>query len=164
MTLSVRLFPWAPLHLRNASAGRPDLLHVDVLDRLAARDCEGAVEAAEAWILARRESRSDDGLTAAIRRLYDAPEAAPLEALCDLAALSPRTLQRRMRAALGCTPKQLQRLARFQRASLALALDPAADLADLAYALGYADQPHFTREFSAFAGLSPTRFRRLLRR
>ena len=34
-----------------------------------------------------------------------------------------------------------------------------ASLADIALDLGYSDQPHFTREFRAFAGISPLQYR-----
>ena len=53
-------------------------------------------------------------------------------------------------------------MARFDRARRALATRVASggapDLAALAVAGGFADQPHLTREWRAFTGLPPTRW------
>ncbi len=64
------------------------------------------------------------------------------------------------RASVGLTPKLYCRVRRFQRV-----IDGAGagrvDWADLALAAGYADQPHLHRDFRAFVGLSPERYRAL---
>jgi AraC-like DNA-binding protein len=51
------------------------------------------------------------------------------------------------------------RLDRFRRAIAILENAPSMPLARIAYRLGFADQAHFTREFAAFAGIPPTRYR-----
>ena len=108
------------------------------------------------------------GLWAADRAAADALMLAMLEILRrrprvdidDVAvelSLSPRQLGRRSVAAFGYSPKRLQRIIRLQRF---LAYDAAfsADgmsLNRLAWAAGYADQPHLTRESVAITGLAP---------
>jgi AraC-like DNA-binding protein len=72
--------------------------------------------------------------------------------------LSDRQLRRRCQAAFGYGAKTLQRILRFQR-FLALNRNSSQDgLGRLAWAAGYADQPHLTRECVALTGLPPARF------
>lgn len=84
----------------------------------------------------------------------------PVQALSSVLYVSPRHLRRRLVASLGYGPKTLQRVLRFQ-AALALAGTSAfvqLGFGRLSRLLGYADQPHFSRECVAFTGLAPNRF------
>lgn len=63
------------------------------------------------------------------------------------------------REAVGLSPKVYCRVLRLQSALTHLSTD--APLAALALDAGYSDQPHFTREFRALAGVSPGRYRAL---
>ena len=66
---------------------------------------------------------------------------------------SDRQARRRFTLAVGYGPAVYRRVLRLQRA---IALAPAIpDLAGLAAAAGYADQPHLTRECRALTGLTP---------
>jgi AraC-like DNA-binding protein len=68
---------------------------------------------------------------------------------------SPRTLRRRCQETFGYGPKTLDRILRFQR-FLRLARHSAGPrLVELAFAAGYADQAHLTREVRRLSGLSP---------
>lgn len=62
--------------------------------------------------------------------------------------------------AVGLKPKTYCRILRFGRVLDRLAPDARVAWADLAAAEGYADQPHFIREFREFAGLSPGSYRK----
>lgn len=65
--------------------------------------------------------------------------------------LSERQLHRRCLAAFGYGPKVLDRVLRFDLAvRLARSGKP---LADIAYEVGYADQPHLSREIKALSGV-----------
>jgi len=86
----------------------------------------------------------------AVRWLAGHPEGR-IEQFARASGLSARQLQRRMRAAVGCGPKQLQRILRLQRA-LQLARAHRS-LAGLAATAGYADQAHLCREARELAGL-----------
>lgn len=73
---------------------------------------------------------------------------------------SHRHIVRVFTEAVGVPPKTYLRLRRFNRALEHLHAAPEAALADVAASVGYADQAHMTREFQAFAGLTPGRYRR----
>ena len=81
---------------------------------------------------------------------------ARIGALADELGWSGRRLVDRFAREIGTTPKAFARLLRFRRAHDQLVARPATSLATLAADCGYADQPHFTRDFRAFAGCTPT--------
>jgi len=78
--------------------------------------------------------------------------------LADAFGVEERTLRNRFGRELGCSPKRLLKVARFNRALRALhphswAGSPAADAR-----LEFFDDAHFHRDFIAHAGLSPAAF------
>jgi AraC-like DNA-binding protein len=84
----------------------------------------------------------------------------PTTTVADEQGTSSRQVERRVRRLTGASPKQLASLTRFQAARDAIWADPSIDLARLAAEVGYADQPHLTREFRRYSGLTPARFAR----
>ena len=60
----------------------------------------------------------------------------------------------------GLTPKRFSRVQRFRRLLAHAAVHPALSWTELALAHGYSDQPHFNRDFRAFAGMTPGEYRR----
>jgi AraC-like DNA-binding protein len=74
------------------------------------------------------------------------------------AGVSSTHLAQRYKELIGVTPKRLARSYRF--ATTMLAINPAEpiDWADLASSAGYFDQAHFSHDFRAFTGLTPTRY------
>ncbi len=74
---------------------------------------------------------------------------------------SHRHFSERFGRAVGLKPKAYARVRRFCRAIRQMAEDPGLAWADLAAAEGYADQAHFNRDFRAFAGVTPGRYRQL---
>jgi AraC-like DNA-binding protein len=100
------------------------------------------------------DSSPDHAINAATSLLRDA--AARTGDIAARVGLSERQLRRRFHGATGYGPKTLQRILRFQR--FVRLLDNSAELPDLAGAaarLGYADQPHLTRDCRSFSGLAP---------
>jgi AraC-like DNA-binding protein len=78
----------------------------------------------------------------------------------DLAAevgWSRRHLSQRFQDELGLAPKTVARLARVAHAGELLRAGR--DLADIAYACGFADQPHFNRDVREFTGRTPGELR-----
>jgi AraC-like DNA-binding protein len=133
-----------------------------------AQRLEDALDAAGRWparfdLLDRILLRRLAGATAlrpdvayAHRRLTETAGAMPIERLRRELGCSRRHLSARFREEIGLTPKAFARILRFQR-TVGL-IDEGGDLADVALTCGYADQPHFTREFRALAGTTPTEF------
>ncbi|UQU62223.1 AraC family transcriptional regulator [Couchioplanes caeruleus] len=80
-----------------------------------------------------------------------------VQALVNRAGWSHRHFTNQFRRQVGVAPKTAARLLRFQYAVELLA-ERTESLAGVAAAVGYADQAHFTREFSALAGCLPSRF------
>jgi AraC-like DNA-binding protein len=102
------------------------------------------------------QARPDPVVAETVRRLaYGRMDG--VRALASSLYLSERQLRRRCEAAVGLTPKVLQRVLRFQR-FLAMAYErhhSSEQLAVLAAEAGYADQAHLTRESRRLADRSP---------
>ncbi len=63
------------------------------------------------------------------------------------------------RGTVGLSPKVYCRVQRFQQALVMLRKTPALSWVDLALAMGYSDQSHFSREFREFTGVTPEQYR-----
>ncbi len=74
--------------------------------------------------------------------------------------VSQRQLERHFKQMVGVSPKFYSRIIRLQSIVAASQFQRSDDLSDLALRFGYYDQSHFVREFSEFAGKSPTAFLR----
>ena len=59
---------------------------------------------------------------------------------------------------VGVRPKLYLRLLRFNRVLERVFGASHVDWAEVAYLHGYADQPHFNREFREFSGLTPSQY------
>lgn len=93
------------------------------------------------------------------RRLVESSGAAQMRELANDIGWSDRHLTAEFQRAFRTGPKKIARLVRFERAYQMVATSDN-PLADIAYALGYADQSHLTREFAMLGGMSPTDARR----
>ena len=101
--------------------------------------------------LARRElpgPRAEVG-----RALARLTRGAPVQAVADEVGYSRRHLSTLVRAECGLTPKEVQRIGRFEASRRLLGRVP---LAEVAHRCGYADQAHLAREWSALAGCPPS--------
>jgi AraC-like DNA-binding protein len=74
--------------------------------------------------------------------------------------LSERGFQRRFNQHVGISPKLFSRVCKFQAALGQLKNNNYANLSDVAFDNGYADQSHFIRSFKEFAGFSPYQFQK----
>ena len=75
-------------------------------------------------------------------------------------AVTPRTLQRAFSDFVGVGPKWVLKRYRMHEAAERIASGEADDGASLALDLGYFDQSHFIRDFTAQIGLSPSAYAR----
>ena len=84
-----------------------------------------------------------------------------VDQLALVSGLSVRSLQRLFGDYVGVSPKWVMRRARLHDAALRADGGEPVDWAALAVDLGYADQAHLTREFTATIGVPPSRYRSL---
>lgn len=82
-----------------------------------------------------------------------------IRAIADACSLSPDHFTRAFKISMGQTPRAWQLARRIERAQQML-LQPRLSVAEIAQALGYADQSHFSRSFLRHTGESPFRWRR----
>lgn len=137
-----------PLRLREALA-----------DVVAAPTIEGAVDAADR-AFSKVETRASDFVAVQFAERIQRDgcvSAAALDAVARGMGVSLRYVQRCFRDAVGVAPSTFARVVRFRRA--ADAVFAGRSLASVASSVGYADQPHLTREFRVFAGAPPAAIR-----
>lgn len=84
---------------------------------------------------------------------------AAVSELAGTVRVSPRLLRRYFDRFAGLSPKQVNRVVRFQGALGDLTRRPVASLPEIAARHGYADQAHLSREFKRLSNLSPGWFR-----
>ena len=109
--------------------------------------------------LLRQAAREDSRLSQVrqaigwIRDHYDRP--LRIEALCEIAGMSPASFHRHFRAATAMSPLQYQKSLRLQQARRLLVASTEA--ARAAYAVGYESASQFSREYTRMFGLPPAR-------
>jgi AraC-like DNA-binding protein len=79
----------------------------------------------------------------------------PIPELAQEFSIGQRQLERLYQNQVGVSPKQYSKLLKVENARLALGRMDVDSSAELAVKLGFYDQPHFIREFSAVMGLTP---------
>ena len=84
--------------------------------------------------------------------------------ISDHIPLSQRQLERQFQKRMGMTIKQYQRILRVKKALNSLKINPASDLAALAFDEGFSDQSHMTREFKQIAKITPWQYNKLVTR
>jgi AraC family transcriptional regulator len=108
-----------------------------------------------------RQPSQDDPLERARAfALRSAPDNLCLEALADVAGLSPYHFARQFSARYGVSPMAFVRDRRMALAARRLVDQPAPALVELAFDLGFESQEGFTRAFKRAHGVSPGRYRR----
>lgn len=113
------------------------LVDAVLLDRLRDATVSIPAEVAEAW-----------------RAIFASDGRVRVAELAAHVSWSRRHLLQRFRLVTGLTPKQASRIARFEATKQMLLSPERPPLADIAVRCGYADQPHFAREWRALAGCS----------
>lgn len=163
--LSVRFHPHAvvPLLRLGGSALRAEPLELAQLDRrlrhLCAGDDHRTIPSAYRAVLTvlRRLARDARGFDPLVQEALGCAESMPSQRVAVLSrqlCVSARTLERRFLHATGLGMKAYLRIRRMQQGLQRLS-QPDASAADVAHALGYADQAHLTRELVALAGVRP---------
>ncbi len=92
--------------------------------------------------------------------IRDDPTLTRVDAVARHYGIGERRLQRLFTDYVGIGPKWVIRCYRLHEVAGRAASGQAVDWADLAVELGYSDQPHLIREFTAVVGQSPARYAR----
>jgi AraC-like DNA-binding protein len=136
----------------------------EALERVSsARTLEARLDALESFLLARLSRlqgppRVHPVVAGALEVLARRPDVS--EAV-RLSGYSHRRFVALFEAAVGLTPKLYCRVARFQALLASGAAGAFRSWGDAAIGAGYFDQPHLHRDFLAFAGMPPGRYREL---
>jgi len=107
------------------------------------------------FLLAKLRCHAKEPVETLVRAVWSRQERSRIGTLCRELGVSERRLERTFATALGVTPKQFVRLARFLRACRLIRQGHQSTLAEAAHEAGYYDQAHCIAEFRAFAGMTP---------
>jgi AraC-like DNA-binding protein len=97
-------------------------------------------------------------LAAVVAEIADRRDITRVAQVAELAESTVRQLQRTFAGYVGAGPKWVIQRFRLQDAAVAAAAAERVDWADLAAELGFADQAHLTRAFTATIGLPPAAY------
>jgi AraC-like DNA-binding protein len=93
-----------------------------------------------------------------VARITADPALRRVDELAAAAGITARGLQRLFADYVGVSPKWVMRRARLHEAAEQADSGELVDWAELAAGLGYADQAHLTRDFTATIGVPPTQY------
>jgi methylphosphotriester-DNA--protein-cysteine methyltransferase len=131
-------------------------------ERLAGLDPGDRPGALERMLGEEGEAKIDPLVNFCVSRIEASGGRLRMAGLEAAAGLGLRRIERRFERHVGISPKAHARIIRFQAAVASLAVPDMSGWADRAFACGYADQAHLSREFQALAGLSPSDYARSL--
>jgi AraC-like DNA-binding protein len=125
-----------------------------------ARSLSARVSILEQWLLHRLNGGRERHaiIPASLDALRSAKGQLPIPALAEQFYISQRQLERLYQMQVGMSPKQYTGLLRVEAARLALKDLHGRSTTDLAMDLGFYDQAHFIREFSAVVGMTPHQY------
>ena len=117
----------------------------------------GCAEGLLRSVLPERDRMAEQA-AALVSRITDDPGLRRVDELSAASGMTARSLQRLFADYVGVSPKWVMRRARLHEAAERTDSGDPIDWAELAADLGYADQAHLTRDFTATLGISPTRY------
>ena len=126
----------------------------------AAPEMDEMAWAAEAFLRRRRPAPDPNVelVGKVVRALLDDRAISRVEDVARRFGLSTRSLQRLFQRYVGVTPKWVLRRYRLHEAAARLAEGTSGTWAEVAAELGYFDQSHFIRDFTAAIGLTPVAY------
>jgi AraC-like DNA-binding protein len=151
--LSDRVVPAARLFGSRAERTRQALMRAEAQDT----DMVAVAEALLCSVLPEPDPAAEQAATL-VAWITDDPALRRVEGLSAASGMSVRSLQRLFADYVGVGPKWVMRRARLHEAAAQADSGEIVDWARLAADLGYADQAHLTRDFTATLGVSPVRY------
>lgn len=132
-------------------------------EQLAGLDPAARPDALEKLLAGEGEARVDPLVDFCVGRIEASGGRLRMAGLEAETGFGLRRIERRFERRLGISPKAHARIVRFQTAIASLGAPDMSGWAERAFACGYADQAHLTREFKALAGISPGDYVRSIR-
>ena len=128
-------------------------------DLHAAVDSQGKFEVADAWLAQQYqpELAPPKDVISIVHLLQEKP-ASKLNEVLETFNGTQKHLIDQFKKYVGLTPKQYQRVVRFNDVFMQMQADQFLSWADIALLCGYSDQSHFIREFKHFSGFNPESF------
>ena len=126
---------------------------------LAAADSAGKFAVADAWL--DQHYRAELAPPQSIVELANMLQAQPASKLKEILQSfdgSQKHLIDQFKKYIGLTPKQYQRVLRFNDVFVCMQGDQFLSWSDIAHLCGYSDQSHFIKEFKHFSGFNPETF------
>jgi len=164
--LTDRVVPAARLFGPQAEKTRQAIMRVSAGSADSADSADSAE--ADAWMIGYAETllcsvqpERDpvaEQVAALVSRITADPGLRRVDQLAAASGMTARSLQRLFADYVGVSPKWVMRRARLHEAAERADSGEPVDWASLAADLGYADQAHLTRDFTATIGISPTRY------
>lgn len=96
-------------------------------------------------------------LERAVHRMIETYGKENINDLRSALSISERQLERKFRESVGFTPKHYSRILRFQYSKRHF-VGHTNSFAEIAFNCNYADQPHFTRDFKEFSGMTVSEY------
>ena len=163
--IAARLYPWGARYLLGESIHDFCKRGLNTHFRLNAELFPAALKEAEArqhleHLLSNKWShhkQEKEVITEAIKLLYTNTDM-KIEDLADYLFKGKRSIQIKFQSDYGTTAKRLSLNFRFDKLKQKLMENPSAELKQLALEFGYTDPSHFTKDFKAFSGMTPTAF------
>lgn len=121
---------------------------------------EQRIEIIENFLLARLNEKAtiDKIVQSTVDSLLATNGNASIKALLKEDFAKRRQLERKFRAQIGISPKQLGKVIRIQTALKLLLNQEPENLTNIAYQCDYYDQAHFIKDFKEFTGINPKAF------
>lgn len=128
-------------------------------DAVATAPLHERVAVLERMLLANRASvGADDLIQRAVALMRHTRGGIGVRAAAVALGVGERRLERAFDVAIGLSPKRFARVLRFLGAVRDIGRQTPRPGAAVAFAAGYADQPHFVREFKRLAGITPAQY------
>jgi len=168
--IGIRCYPWTVFDLLGLQSGKDGMRIFEhpisalqaALDQwVEAGEIEKALaEVTQYFLYKRSQIATDSMLFKAGVAMKKANGTLPVSQVAEAAHATIRTLERKFKQSSGHTVKDVSGLMRFEQVRNQLWTSPDANLAGLAYELGYTDQAHLSREFKRYSGTTPSAFAR----
>ncbi|WP_249977884.1 helix-turn-helix transcriptional regulator [Vreelandella olivaria] len=139
--------------------------HTDQLFEAVVEEADFAAQVASfQQFFENKQARQLSPLTQAIVRFTGERQGnVRIDELAELTGYSTRTIQRQFRADMGMSPKAFGRIIRCQSAVYIINHRNQVTFSDMAFELGFSDQPHFLKEFKKLVSATPMSYQHCVR-